>query len=314
MGMKFIALVAGLLAFAPAALPSDTKLEIALTFDDMPLNGVLPPGMKQSELARDTVRVLKKHRVPPSHGFINARHLERDPDGAQALQVWIAAGHPLANHTYSHLDLTENPVEEFQKDILRNEPALALLTPPKWTNNPKYDWHWFRYPYLHEGDTLEKRRAIRAFLASRGYRIAQTTIDWEDYLWNSAHARCVAKQDAAAIDWLRSSYLAEAQRWMRAQRDFSRQVWGRDIRHVALLHLGSFSPHILPDLFELLEREGYRIVTLEQAQSDPIYASDPDIADAGGGTLTQLMMQAKGIPWPEGLGDKPREQLTHICK
>ncbi|HET9475346.1 MAG TPA: polysaccharide deacetylase family protein [Steroidobacteraceae bacterium] len=312
--MKFIALVAGLLAFAPAALPSDTKLEIALTFDDMPLNGVLPPGMKQSELARDTVRVLKKHRVPPSHGFINARHLERDPDGAQALQVWIAAGHPLANHTYSHLDLTENPVEEFQKDILRNEPALGLLTPPKWTNNAKYDWHWFRYPYLHEGDTLEKRRAIRAFLASRGYRIAQTTIDWEDYLWNSAHARCVAKQDAAAIDWLRSSYLAEAQRWMRAQRDFSRQVWGRDIRHVALLHLGSFSPHILPDLFELLGREGYRIVTLEQAQSDPIYASDPDIADAGGGTLTQLMMQAKGIPWPEGLGDKPREQLTHICK
>ena len=187
------------------------------------------------------------------------------------------------------------------------------LTPLK-SGKPKHDWHWFRYPYLHEGDTLEKRRAIRAFLASRGYRIAQTTIDWEDYLWNSAHARCVAKQDAAAIEWLRSSYLAEAERWMRVQRDLSRQVWGRDIKHVALLHLGSFSPHILPDLFALLKREGYRIITLEQAQSDPIYASDPDVADAGGGTLTELMMQAKGISWPEGLGDKPREKLATICK
>ena len=94
---------------------------------------------------------------------------------------------------------------------------------------------------------------------------------------------------------------------MRVQRDLSRQVWGRDIKHVALLHLGSFSSHILPDLFALLEREGYRIVTLEEAQSDPIYASDPDVADPRGGTLTELMMQAKGISWPEGLGDKPRE-------
>jgi peptidoglycan-N-acetylglucosamine deacetylase len=316
MRLKIIALLAGLLAPAlvPTASAAEAKLEIALTFDDLPLNGALPPGKKQSELARDTVKVLKKHRVPPSYGFINARQLERDPDGAQALQVWIAAGHPLANHTYSHLDLTKIPVEEFQQEIQRNEPPLALLTPLNSDDKPKYDWHWFRYPYLHEGDTLEKRRAIRAFLASRGYRIAQTTIDWEDYLWNSAHARCVAKQDAAAIEWLRSSYLAEARRWMSVQRDLSRQVWGRDIKHVALLHLGSFSPHILPELFALLKREGYRIITLEQAQSDPIYASDPDVADAGGGTLTELMMQAKGISWPEGLGDKPREKLAQICK
>jgi len=295
------------IAIAHAAEP---RLEIALTFDDLPLNGSLPPGMKQSDLARAAVKVLKKYRVPPSYGFINARDLERDPDGAQALQVWIAAGHPLANHTYSHMDLSKNPAEEFQKEILRNEPPLVLLTPP----NSKHDWHWLRYPYLHEGDTLEKRRAIRAFLATRGYRIAQTTFDWEDYLWNGAHARCVARQDTAAIEWLRSSYLAEAERWMRAQRDLSRQVWGRDIKHVALLHLGSFSPHILPDLFELLDREGYRIVTLEQAQSDPIYASDPDVADARGGTLTELMMQARGIPWPAGLGDKPREKLAQICQ
>lgn len=294
-------------ALATAAEP---RLEIALTFDDLPVNGALPPGTTPSELARATVKVLKKHRVPPSYGFINARQLEREPDGAQALKVWIEAGHPLANHTYSHLDLTRNSVEEFQLEILRNEPPLALLTPAK----TKHDWRWFRYPYLHEGDTLEKRRAVRAFLATRGYRIAETTVDWEDYLWNSAHARCVAKQDVAAIDWLRSSYLAEAERWMRLQRDFSRQVWGRDIKHVALLHLGSFSPHILPDLFELLDREGYRIVTLEEAQSDPVYAMDPDVAVPGGGTLTEHMMQAKGISWPANVADKPRERLTSICK
>jgi peptidoglycan/xylan/chitin deacetylase (PgdA/CDA1 family) len=298
------------LALACPAHTADAKLEIALTFDDLPLNGTLPAGLTQSALANDTVRVLKKHRVPPSFGFINAKKLERDPDAARALQVWIAAGNPLGNHAYSHQDLTKTSVEEFQREILQNEPALELLTPAK----SKSDWRWFRYPYLHEGDTLEKRRAIRAFLTENGYRIAQTTIDWEDYLWNSAHARCVDRKDAAALEWLRTSYLSEAERWLRAQREFSRKVWGRDIRHVALLHLGSFSPHILPELFALLEREGFRVVTLERAQADPIYESDPDIGEPRGGTLTELMMQAKGIPWPEGLADKPRQKLRTLCQ
>ena len=306
-GGHLAALLAGLFAIVLSASAGSPKLEVALTFDDLPRNGGMAPGATESDFARDTVRVLKKHRIPPSYGFINAFKLERNPDGARALQIWIESGNPLANHSYSHIDLTANSVEDFQKEILRNEPALELLTPG--TN----DWRWFRYPYLHEGDTLEKRRAVRAFLANSGYRIAQATLDWEDYLWNGAHARCVAKNDTQAIEWLRSSYLAEAERWMRAERDMARQVWGRDIKHVALLHLGSFSSHILPDLFKLLEREGYRIVTLEEAQRDPAYESDPDVADPRGGTLTELMMQAKGIPWPSGLGDKPRDKLRTIC-
>ena len=47
-----------------------------------------------------------------------------------------------------------------------------------------------------------------------------------------------------------------------------------------LLHLGSFSSHILPDLFEILDEEGFEIVTLEEAQKDPAYDYDPDVADA----------------------------------
>jgi len=302
--------MAALLLAPAAAFAKDPHLKVALTFDDLPLNGTKPASRSEEQIARDTVAVLKKHRIPPSFGFINARGLERSPDGARALQVWIGSGNPLGNHTYSHLDLTKNSAEDFEKEILRNEPVLELLTPPK----AKSDWHWLRYPYLHEGDTLEKRRAVREFLRANNYQVAQTTLDWEDYLWNSAHARCLDKDDAASIEWLRGSYLSEAERWIRVQRDFSRQVWGRDINHVALLHLGSFSSAILPDLFALLKREGFDIVTLEEAQSDPIYQSDPDIGDPRGGTLTELMMQAKGISWPEDLADKPREKLRTLCQ
>jgi peptidoglycan-N-acetylglucosamine deacetylase len=306
------AVLAALLLFASGAA-AEPKLKVALTFDDLPLNGALPLGARQSDFARDTVRVLKRHRIPPSYGFINASKLERNPDGAKALQTWVDGGHPLANHTYNHLDLTTNSIEDFQREILRNEPALQLLMPANGKLR-KHDWRWFRYPYLHEGDTLEKRRAVRAFLASSGYRIAQTTLDFEDYLWNSAHARCWMRKDQESLKWLRESYITAARDFIRFDRENSRTVFGRDIHHVMLLHLGSFSSHILPDLFEVLDQEGFEIVTLEEAQKDPAYDYDPDYAGPRGGTLVELGMRAKGVPWPANAPRKPRERLTTICQ
>jgi peptidoglycan-N-acetylglucosamine deacetylase len=307
---KLLPLAALLAVTAGAAEP---RLKVALTFDDLPLNGLLPLGRKQSDFARDTIQVLKKHRIPPSYGFVNAVKLERNPDGALALQIWVRGGHPLASHTYNHLDLTRNSAEDFQREILRNEPSLELLM-PEGAFRSKHDWRWFRYPFLHEGDTLEKRRAVRAFLAANGYRIAQTTLDWEDYLWNSAHARCWMKKDEESIRWLRESYVTAAREFIRFQVANSRAVFGRDIHHVMLLHLGSFSSHILPDLFKVLDEEGFDIVTLEEAQKDPAYDYDPDVAHPRGGTLIELGMQAKQVPWPANAPKFDRARLNTICQ
>ena len=78
--------------------------KVAITFDDLPLNGELPPGVTRVQIARDTLAVLKKRHVPPAYGFVNARKLEGDSDAAEALKLWAAA-EPVGNHTYAHLDL-----------------------------------------------------------------------------------------------------------------------------------------------------------------------------------------------------------------
>src|SRR5216684_7426839 len=159
--------------------------KLAITFDDLPVNGRLPPGVTQAETTKNVLAILKKRHVPPVYGFINAKKLEGIADGAEALKLWAAA-EPVANHTYAHMDLEQNTPEAFEREIEQNEPALELLA--------KGDWHWLRYPYLREGDTIEKRRAVRAYLKAHGYRIAQVSLDWEDYLWNTAYARCVEKK------------------------------------------------------------------------------------------------------------------------
>jgi len=307
--MKSVLAVLACVSFALSSAAETPRLKVALTFDDLPLNGARPAAVSKSQMARDTLAVFKRYRIPASYGFINARGLENDPDGALVLQLWVQAGHPLGNHTYPHLDLDKNTAEDFTREILRNEPVLELLMPP----GGKHDFRWLRYPFLHEGDTLEKRRAVRAFLAEHRYQIAQTTLDYEDYAWNSAYARCLDKHDTAAIAGLRESYLATADEWMRAQREMSRRLWGRDIHHVLLLHQGAFSATILPDLFALLKKQGYDFVTLEEAQSDPVYAEDPDIAMPGGGTLIEHAVVKRGLTWPK-ITPKPLEKVDATCQ
>ncbi len=287
--------------------------KLAITFDDLPLNGQLPAGVTRTQITHDVLAILKKRHIPPAYGFINAAKLENsapkdNDDGAEALKLW-ASREPVGNHTYTHINLSESTVEQFEQDIQQNEPALALLT----SNKSKFkNWHWFRYPYLVEGDTVEKRRAIRDFLAKRNYKIAQVTIDWEDYLWNTAYARCLDKHDTQAIASLRTSYLSTASTYIDSDREMAKLIYGHDINHVVLLHLGAFSSTILPDMFALLKKKGFTLTTLEDAESDPAYATDPDIGLKDGGSLLEQIIESKKLTFTYPPA-KPYKELKEIC-
>lgn len=280
--------------------------KVAITFDDLPLNGDLPAGLTRVQIARDAVALLKGRHLPPAYGFINAKELEGNTDGAEALKVW-AASEPIGNHTYGHPDLNASPADAFEREIDEDEPALELLAGKDW------NWRWLRYPYLREGETVEKRRAVREYLQAHGYRVAQVTLDWEDYLWNSAYARCVDKNDAQGIAWLKSSYLSIESSYLDLGRDLAKLVYGHDISHVLLLHLGAFSKTILPDALALMQKKGFTFVTLEEAESDPVYAGDPDVGSKYGGTLLELWIEAKKIKFPAVM-PKPYKELGGICK
>jgi peptidoglycan/xylan/chitin deacetylase (PgdA/CDA1 family) len=279
--------------------------KLAITFDDLPQNGDLPPGVTRVDITRNTLAILKKRHVPPVYGFINSKKLEGSADGAEALKLWTAA-EPVGNHTYSHLDLNQNTPEAFEREIAENEPALELL-------QPSGDWHWLRYPFLREGDTLEKRNAVRDYLKAHGYKIAQVTLDWEDYLWNSAYARCAAKNDGKSIEWLRSIYLNTASQYIDLDRELAKTLFGRDINYVLLMHLGSFSSTILPDALDLLKKKGFTLVTLEEAESDPLYALDPAAGSLDGGTLLDQFMDARKLKYP-ATAEKPYKELESVCQ
>jgi peptidoglycan/xylan/chitin deacetylase (PgdA/CDA1 family) len=279
---------------------------VALTFDDLPAAGSLPKGDLRARIASALTAELTANHLTGTYGFVNAVKLENDPDAQQALRIWIDAGMNIGNHTWSHLSLNGNTLEAFEREIARDEPALAEYGGAR-------DWHWFRYPYLWEGDTMEKRNAVRAYLSQHGYRVAQVTLDFEDYAWNDAYGRCSARKDEASIAWLRQSYLENAAEYLRLGREEERIAFGHEIPNVLLLHATAFTTLMLPDLLDLLRKEGFRFAPLAKVEKNPVYAQNPGAALQYGGTLPDQFMDARRLPYPP-FKDKPVEKLKSICQ
>jgi peptidoglycan/xylan/chitin deacetylase (PgdA/CDA1 family) len=160
---------------------------------------------------------------------------------------------------------------------------------------------------------VEKRRAVRAYLKAHGYRIAQVSLDWEDYLWNFAYARCMAKNDTKSMEWLRSSYLSTASTFLDLGREQAKLIYGHEIDYVLLMHLGAYSSTILPDALDLLKKKGFKLVTLEEAESDAAYDGDPDVGLHDAGTMLDQWMQVKGIKDPPH-AEKPYKEIESVCQ
>jgi peptidoglycan/xylan/chitin deacetylase (PgdA/CDA1 family) len=277
---------------------------VALTFDDLPETSNIPRGSSRATIARRLIEELTAAKVPPVYGFVNAGTLD-DPDVKGILERWRAAGFLLGNHTYSHFNLDEKPLSVYEQDIARNEPVLRRLMAGE-------DWHWFRYPFLAEGGTLEKRDGVRNFLTQRGYRIAEVTINFDDDAWNDAYARCMVRHQAGPIEQMKTMYLAAAEESIRFSRARSQQLFHRDISYILLLHMGGFAPVMLPKLLALFEADGFRFVTLPEAASDPVYERNPGVLNDGGTFLDALMAASDQTDGPHTL--PPTAELKRLCR
>jgi peptidoglycan-N-acetylglucosamine deacetylase len=297
-----------LIVLAISSAAGQQRAEVAITVDDLPVHGDLPANTTRADIAKRMIEAFKAKGVPSVYGFVNAKNIgaNGDTEKDSVLKIWADAGFPLGNHTFSHIDLNTASVRAFEDEIVANESVLQGLMGAR-------DWHWLRYPYLHEGDTLEKRHAIRKYLSDHGYKIAQVTLDFGDYAWNNPYARCVAKQDAQSIEWLKSSYLQTAKDDIALDRKLSVMLFGRDIKYVLLLHIGALDSIMLPDLLDLFKKEGFDFVSLEEAEKDPAYQSDPDAALLHGGTFLEQLTETKGLKYPPH-ADRPMDKLDAVCR
>lgn len=278
--MKAVLLIALHIAAASQAW-AGAPFDVAITVDDLPAHGRLPAGMTWLGITQSHLNTLKAHGVPEAFGFVNAAKLKNQVDGDAVLDAWRKAGYPLGNHTYTHMNLERAPtLAAWQADVEAGEPAVA-------SRMQDADWRYLRFANLAVG--ASRREGALAYLRARGYRVADVSLTFSDWVYTDAYARCLAKGDKAAIDAMKADYLRGVDEGIVQMKASSKRVFGRIIPQVLLTHVGGWSAVTLPDVMARLDAAGARYISLAQAQADPAYA------EPGGGSVITRTAKEKGI-------------------
>jgi len=195
------------------------------------------------------------------------------PDGAKLIGAWDKAGHLICNHSYTHLNYGGSATySDFAVDFLKNEKIIA-----PYHNRTAL----FRYPFLKEGDTADKRDKFRALLKESGYRVGHVTIDASDWYVNERWIDRLAKKPNASSDPYRDFLLAHLLDRASFYRQLAIDAVGRDIRHTLLLHFNPLNAFVLPDILNAFESAGWQWIDAPLAFEDPVFRSQPKIVPAG---------------------------------
>jgi peptidoglycan/xylan/chitin deacetylase (PgdA/CDA1 family) len=264
-----------------SALGLATEREIAVTFDDLPIaGGGSRDEATRRELTHRLLWALTERNIPAT-GFVNETGLydagQFVDARAELLQMWLAAGLDLGNHSFSHPDLHRVTATDFTADILRGQETTARLL-AAYSRKPRY----FRHPYLHTGRSLEVRQAVEAYLEQHGYRVAPVTIDNSEWIFARAYDLAIQDEDTRLAEQIGRDYVGYMLEIIRYYEHQSQHLFGRNIRHVLLLHANLLNASWFGRLADTLSDAGYQFVTLTAALSDPAYESEDTYVGPGG--------------------------------
>jgi peptidoglycan/xylan/chitin deacetylase (PgdA/CDA1 family) len=243
--------------------------QLALTLDDPTLT--LGSVLKWQEANSRILNAISAKGVRAAL-FVCGMRVD-EVDGAKLLSAWDQAGHLICNHSYSHKFYGERTTyADFAVDFLKNEKVIA-----PYHNRTAL----FRYPFLKEGDTADKRDRFRALLKERGYRVGHVTIDASDWYVSQRFVNRLAKQPNAPIAPYRDYLIAHLLDRAAFYRQLAFDVLGRDIRHTVLMHFNPLNAFVLPDVLSAFETAGWQWIDASIAFEDPIFRSQPQTLPAG---------------------------------
>jgi len=271
---------AATLALGAAPGIAAAKPQVAITMDDFGLFG--ETDAEKLENSRAILAALRSRSNLNAAAFICGQRVNSDV-GKRVLQAWNDAGHIIANHTYSHWYYHRRTVEEFQADILRCEELIKSY--PRFTK-------LFRFPMLKEGDTVERRDKLRAFLKERGYKMGYVTIDASDWYVDQRLRERLQQNPKADLSGYRQFYLDHI--WERAvyYDDLSRRTLGRSVKHTLLIHHNLLNKLFFGDLLTMFERKGWKLIGAAEAFTDPVFNAEPKILPAGESIIWALAKES----------------------
>jgi peptidoglycan/xylan/chitin deacetylase (PgdA/CDA1 family)/ketosteroid isomerase-like protein len=285
-----LAVVPGLAApRPPGAEVSPALRPLLVTVDDLPVAG-RGGGADAAERSRITEALLghlRAHRIP-AVGFVIWKNV-RDDAGRALLERWLAEGHELGSHSFSHLNFTATDVDTYRADAERARSEIEGFLAPRGRH-----LRLFRFPYLREGDTPEKVAAMRGYLKETGQRNVPVTIDNQDWSFDNPWRDARLAGEEAQADSVAEDYHAALRLAVRHHEARGDRLLGRATPQVLLLHANAIGAAEWGRLFEWLEQTGHRFATADEVLAEPTLADPPAVVTPYGYGAWDRLWQVQG--------------------
>ena len=270
--------------------------QLAFSFDD----GVNPDlNAQATQINQQILQQLKQHQLKsmiyPSVIKIG------DYAGLQLVKEWGRQGHRIANHSELHLNLNKDQIssQQYIAGIQRAEQVFRPL--PGWVAR-------YRYPFLKEGNTQEKRDSVAQYLKQQGYQSGAVSIDASDWFYNLKYLSYQKQKNTAQLERLKQAYIAHLLDRAAYYDQLAVETIGYSPKHVLLLHVNAINAAFLNDVIEAFEKQGWQWIETEQAYTDPLYQQHPDILPAGESLIWSLAKQKGQTKLRYPAEDAPYEQ------
>jgi peptidoglycan/xylan/chitin deacetylase (PgdA/CDA1 family) len=265
----------------PAKSKSTPKY-MCITFDDLPVVRV-HDHFDRMVITDQLLGALAEFDVKAA-GFVIGSNIH---DHYDLLEQWLAAGHTLGTHTYSHPDLNDVPAKLYIQDIAKGNEAIEDVL-VKFKQKKRY----FRYPLLHYGDSKAKKKAIADYLDVQELIVAHVSIDNDEFIYNLQYEKLFERSDSSKIAQLGHEYIDHILQAIEDAENMTDELLGRPVNHILLLHANRLNASFLGDLLQAIRDEGYTFISLDKALTDPLYRMEDGYIGHKGLSLPERLIKS----------------------
>jgi hypothetical protein len=271
-------------------------MEIALTINRM-VRSTADPDRDQddwcyTENARENfdklLRALKDNGIPPTVDFLAGESLDQ---GLQ--EEWLRSGNLIGTLTYKGLSPKKGSAQEFIDTLTRNEQELGPLW-SKFQRKQKY----FRYPSLKLGMDTQRPREIQAFLKQNGFVEVPATIDSRDEYFSQPYCAALARGDKVCANFVIATFKSMLLDKTLKARAAARKIAGRDVKQILMIQANQLTSDLLDELLRWYKAMGVRFISIDEALSDPFYATE-DVTNTASQIIWETRRAQMGVAAPE---------------
>ena len=272
------------LVFCMLQIRVGAQKQIAITIDDPTTKAT--PKLNWQERDSFILKALDHHNITAAL-FICGMRVDNS-EGRVLMNNWDSKDHLMCNHSYSHLyyNSTTATASVFISDFKKTDPIIRVY---------RNYTQLFRFPYLKEGSSAEKRNSMRAALKHEGYNNGYVTIDASDWYIDAQLTKTLNQDFHADLTAFKEYYVEHILDRANYYDSLAQVVFQRNIKHTLLLHHSLLNALFLEDLLAALKANDWKLIDAKRAFEDDVFKEQPDIEPCGESIVWQCARQIDSI-------------------